>query len=434
MLKATAITLSNGFEIALIISVLIVWLRHTGNSRFSKWIYSGTAASAVIGWVVLYLLKWSGPKKESFTGWTMAVSFILEIALLIWVIRERKLHTRKNNAAQLLWSRGGVRTVFICLTSVCLTVLPVMRILQFPSSIFIQTYSVVNTELILKFTGGLLGLVCSILFGLSFVRSTRTLSARSSVAGSVLLLAAMMLNQLFTVAQILFARGVFPLTPVTMDILIPVINNMDKYLYVLLAASFIWTVTVLLSFFRREEKLSETWNPAVQRKFKARVRNDKRWLAAIAALMVLVPALLSVEAVLANQTIELSPAEPVTPDPSQHIVIPQASVNDRNLHRFGYTAADGTIVRFIIIRKSETMYGIGFDACKICGSSGYYQKGNKVICRKCDVIMNIPTIGFEGGCNPIPLAYHMDKGNLVIASSDLEKETATFHQEDLFQH
>ncbi|NOU82192.1 DUF2318 domain-containing protein [Paenibacillus sp. LMG 31459] len=434
MLKATAITLSNGFEIALIISVLMVWLRHTGNSRFSKWIYSGTAASAVIGWAVLYLLKWSGPKKESFTGWTMAVSFIMEIALLIWIIRERKLHARKNNEALLLWSRGGVRTVFICLTTVCLTVLPVMRILQFPSNIFIQTYSVVNTELILKFTGGLLGMVCSLMFGLSFVRSTRTLSARSSVAGSVLLLAAMMLNQLFTVAQILFARGVFPLTPVTMKILIPVINNMDKYLYVLLAASFIWTVTVLLSFIRRQEKLSETWNPAVQRKFKARVRNDKRWLAAIATLMVLVPALLSVEAVLANQTIELSPAEPVTPDASQHIVIPQASVNDRNLHRFGYTAADGTIVRFIIIRKSETMYGIGFDACKICGSSGYYQKGNKVICRKCDVIMNIPTIGFEGGCNPIPLAYHMDKGNLVIASSDLEKETATFHQEDLFQH
>lgn len=434
MLKATVITLSNGFEIALIISVLIVWLRHTGNSRFSKWIYSGTAASAVISWAVLYLLKWSGPKKESFTGWTMAVSFILEIALLIWVLRERKLHARKNNAAQLLWGRGGLRTVFIFLTAVCLTVLPVMRILQFPSSIFIQTYSVVNTELILKFTGGLLGLVCSLMFGLSFLRSTRTLSARSSVAGSVLLLAAMMFNQLFTVAQILFARGVFPLTPLTMKILVPVINNMDKYLYVLLGASFIWTVTVLLSFIRRQEKLSETWNPAVQRKFKARVRNDKRWLAAIAALMVLVPALLSVEAVLANQVIELSPAEPVTPDASHQIVIPQASVDDRNLHRFGYTAADGTIVRFIIIRKSETMYGIGFDACKICGSSGYYQKGNKVICRKCDVIMNIPTIGFEGGCNPIPLAYHMDKGNLVIASSDLEKETATFHQEDLFQH
>ncbi|MDQ0195410.1 Fe-S-containing protein [Paenibacillus wynnii] len=434
MLKATAITLGNGFEISLIISVLIVWLRHIGNGHFFRWIFAGTGTAAVIGWVVLYILKWSGPKKESFTGWTMALCFILEILFLIWLRKERKLYTGQINGARFLWGRGRAGKIFIFLTAAFMTMLPLIRILQFPSSIFIQTYSVVNTELILKFTGGLLGLVFSFLFGMSFLRSTRTLSARSSVAGSVLLLGAMMLNQIFTVAQILFARGVFPLTPLTMKILIPIINNMDKYLYVLLGASFIWTVTVLLSFRRRKEKLSGEWNPAVQRKFKARVRNDKRWLASIAGLMVLVPSLLGVEAVLASQTVELSPAEPVTPDASQQIVIPHTSVDDRNLHRFGYTAADGTIVRFIIIRKSETMYGIGFDACKICGSSGYYQKNNKVICRKCDVIMNISTIGFEGGCNPIPLAYHMDKGNLVIASSDLEKETATFHQEDLFQH
>ncbi|MBW4082722.1 Fe-S-containing protein [Paenibacillus sp. S150] len=434
MLKAISITLGNGFEVALIISVLIVWLRHAGSSALSRWVYGGAGFAAIAGCAVLYALKWSGPKKESFTGWTMAVCFILEVLYLIWISKARKVDSAAAHTAHSLWTRGTVGKIFIFLTAASLTVLPLMRVLQFPSSIFIQTYSVVNTELILKFTGGLLGLVFSFLFAMSFLRSTRTLSVRSSVAGSVLLLAAMMLNQIFTVAQILFARGVFPLTPLTMKILVPIINNMDKYLYVLLGASLIWTVTVLLSFKRRKEKLSETWNPAVQRKFKARVRNDKRWLASIAGLMVLVPSLLSVEAVLANQTIELSPAEPVTPDASRQIVIPAASVDDRNLHRFGYTAADGTIVRFIIIRKSETMYGVGFDACKICGSSGYYQKNNKVICRKCDVIMNIPTIGFEGGCNPIPLAYHMDKGNLVIAGSDLEQETATFHQEDLFQH
>lgn len=434
MLKAISITLGNGFEVGLVVSVLIVWLRHAGSRSSSRWVYGGMGAAAAIGYIVLYVLKWSGPKKESFTGWAMAACFIMEILFLIWIIKARKVPPAPETAAHTLWSRGIVGKIFIFLTAALLTVLPLMRVLQFPSSIFIQTYSVVNTELILKFTGGVLGLVFCFLFGLSFLRSTRTLSVRSSVAGSILLLAAIMLNQIFTVTQILFARGVFPLTPLTMKILVPIINNMDKYLYVLLGASLIWTVMVLLSFKSRKEKLSETWNPAVQRKFKARVRSDKRWLASIAGLMVLVPSLLSVEAVLANQTIELSPAVPVTPDASQHIVIPAASVDDRNLHRFGYTAADGTVVRFIIIRKSETMYGIGFDACKICGSSGYYQKNNKVICRKCDVIMNIPTIGFEGGCNPIPLAYHMDKGNLIIASSDLEKETATFHQEDMFQH
>lgn len=224
------------------------------------------------------------------------------------------------------------------------------------------------------------------------------------------------------------------MTPLAMKILVPIINNMDKYLYVLLGASLLWTVMIVWSFIRRKEAVSEEWNSAVKRKFNARKRNNKRWLASIAGVMVIIPTLLGVEAVLANKTIELSPAEPMTPDANHQISIPQASVDDHNLHRFGYTAADGTIVRFIIIRKSETMYGIGFDACKICGSSGYYQKNNKIICRKCDVVMNIPTIGFEGGCNPIPLTYRMDQGNLVIASSDLEKETATFQQEDLFNH
>ncbi len=432
MLKAISIILGNGFEAALVISVIIVWLRHTGNSHLSRWVFGGAGFATIVAWVVLYALKWSGPKKETFTGWAMAVGFIMEIAFLIWISKARKSHSEPNSAAHDPWSEGRVVNIFIFITAASLTVLPLMRILLFPSSIFIQTYSVVNTELILKFTGGLTGGILCYIFGISFLRNTRALTLRSSLAGSLVLLAALMLNQLFTVVQILFARGVFPLTPLAMKILIPIINNMDKYLYVLLGASLIWTVTVLWSFSKSREKLSAEWNPAVQRKFKASVRNNRRWLASVAGLMVIIPTLLGVEAIFANKTIELSPAEPVKPDTNHEIVIPRASVDDHNLHRYGYTAADGTLVRFIIIRKSETMYGIGFDACKICGSSGYYEKNGKVICRKCDVVMNIPTIGFEGGCNPIPLAYHMDKGNLVISSSDLEKETATFQQEDLF--
>ncbi|MCL6606209.1 MAG: Fe-S-containing protein [Paenibacillus sp.] len=432
MLKAIAIILGNGFEIALIVSVIIIWLQHTQNGQYSRWVFGGAGFAGIVGWVVLYSLKWSGPKKESFTGWVMGISILMEILFLIWMLKESKKRLEAEEVRGFQLNSKTVKIIIVLLTAAFLTVLPFMRILLFPSSIFIQTYSVVNTELVLKFTGGLIGLIFCFIFGLSFLRSTRTLPIRSSLAGSVVLLAALILNELFTVVQILFARGVFPLTPFVMKILVPIINNMDKYLYVLLSASLLWTVMVLWNFIRRKEAVSEDWNPAVQRKFKASKRNNRRWLATIAGLMVIIPTLLGVEAVLANKTIELSPAEPVTPDINHQIIIPRASIDDRNLHRFGYTAADGTIVRFIIIRKSETMYGIGFDACKICGSSGYYQKNGKIICRKCDVIMNIATIGFEGGCNPIPLAYQMDQGSLVIASSDLEKETVTFQQEDLF--
>ena len=69
--------------------------------------------------------------------------------------------------------------------------------------------------------------------------------------------------------------------------------------------------------------------------------------------------------------------------------------------------------------------GVGFDACEVCGNAGYYERGSQVVCKRCDVVMNINTIGFKGGCNPIPLAYEVGDGNLVFRLEDLlagEKE------------
>ena len=48
-----------------------------------------------------------------------------------------------------------------------------------------------------------------------------------------------------------------------------------------------------------------------------------------------------------------------------------------------------------------------------------------MVCKRCDVVMNVNTIGFKGGCNPIPLAYEVSGGNLVFRLEELlagEKE------------
>ena len=90
-------------------------------------------------------------------------------------------------------------------------------------------------------------------------------------------------------------------------------------------------------------------------------------------------------------------------------------VSDGMLHRYGYTAEDGTVIRFIIIQKpNSTAYGIGLDACEICGETGYYQRGDMVVCNLCDVVMNINTIGFKGGCNPIVIDYSIADGNIIV--------------------
>jgi uncharacterized membrane protein len=102
------------------------------------------------------------------------------------------------------------------------------------------------------------------------------------------------------------------------------------------------------------------------------------------------------------------------------------AVNDFHLHRFEWQTPNGVIVRWIVVRKpNSAAYGVGLDACEVCGNAGYYERGGLVVCRRCDVVMNTNTIGFKGGCNPIPLNYEVDGGNLAFSMADLiagEKE------------
>jgi uncharacterized membrane protein len=123
--------------------------------------------------------------------------------------------------------------------------------------------------------------------------------------------------------------------------------------------------------------------------------------------------------------VELSPAEPMTLA-GEEILIPITQVEDGHLHRFVYTASDNTEVRFIVIKKNDAAYGVGLDACDICGPTGYYERKNEVICRLCDVVMNKSTIGFKGGCNPVPLAYTLRSGSMVIETINLENEKTRF--------
>lgn len=106
--------------------------------------------------------------------------------------------------------------------------------------------------------------------------------------------------------------------------------------------------------------------------------------------------------------------------------IPFSQVEDGHLHRFAYTAAYGTEMRFIIILKNGGAYGVGLDACETCGDAGYYEQDGKIICKRCDVAINLATIGFKGGCNPIPFPYQVDDGAIIIHAADLDALSAHF--------
>ena len=83
-------------------------------------------------------------------------------------------------------------------------------------------------------------------------------------------------------------------------------------------------------------------------------------------------------------------------------------------------------MRFIIVQKKGTSFGVGFDACEVCGNVGYYERKNEVVCNRCDVVMNKNTIGLKGGCNPIPLEYSIEDGGIVVYTEALDRESYRF--------
>ena len=109
-------------------------------------------------------------------------------------------------------------------------------------------------------------------------------------------------------------------------------------------------------------------------------------------------------------------------DPVGSIVrVPVSQAQDGALHLFTVNAGSQSL-RFMIIKKPNG-WGVALDACRICGAEGYRQDGQNVVCRHCASAIFIPSIGDQGGCNPIGVPARLDGGDIVIDISGLAEKS-----------
>lgn len=188
---------------------------------------------------------------------------------------------------------------------------------------------------------------------------------------------------------------------------------------------FLWIGAILaillaVIFFSKNIKVTDPYdNPAQKRKLRARNRKNRRTSAGILALVVFFVVTLTAIKSFDTRVVELSAPETYTVEDGK-ILVSMESVSDGHLHRFEYKTDKNIHVRWIVVKKpGSASFGVGLDACEVCGNAGYYERNGQVICKRCDVVMNINTIGFKGGCNPIPLSYEVNEGNLVFLVEDL---------------
>ena len=189
-------------------------------------------------------------------------------------------------------------------------------------------------------------------------------------------------------------------------------SNHDKiFIFAILAAAACVPVLLLLRSFHITEPYK---NNAERRKLLKKLQVNRRWAAAAVLCMLLSLVNITWFKSIVTRAVDLAPIEECKIS-GHDMVVPFEQVEDGHLHRFAYTTEDNVQIRSIIIKKPDSSsYGIGLDACDICGETGYYEKDGQVVCKLCDVVMNINTIGFKGGCNPIVIPYTIENGSIVV--------------------
>lgn len=389
------------------------------------------AAAGVAAAAVMAYFKETTNKVDS-EMWNIRIMCVTLAALLVFYIFSNfaveKIGGKISKAAAAV-------AAAVVLAGICLDTLP--SVFLYPWGFVDSEESILSTEFIFKASGCIFGIIIVLVAALA-VKHGADNSDRRFV--SVLLkctLLASALRQLGSALSSLKIRirtghikGAFA---VDMNAFLKqgfmtkftrlVSNHKEYFIYAVMLIVLLLPVSMWIRSFRAHETYD---NPAQHRKIRAKWRSRRRWASAAVVCGLISVMNLTVVKAYNEKAAELTPAE----DCEMHdgaMYVSLDKVGDGHLHRFAYITENNVDIRFIVIKKPNSQsYGIGLDACDICGKTGYYEKGDQVVCNRCDVVMNTNTIGFKGGCNPIPIEYKIEKGYIIVPISVLAEYEKVF--------
>jgi uncharacterized membrane protein len=428
MLRYLIQVVENLLAPGILISLLWAAIDKTGGED-RKWRALWGCAAGTGAALILAVLRRTTAliNRSVFNQWTLSFAVVLGIAVLYFLWAKPKQAGGGEAAAEGSRKRpffgGDLPGTVNALLLAALFFYALPTIFLYPTEFALTGETIFSTDFLFKLIGFCAGLFAAALTALALYRTARQGSFRFLRAALSVVLVVSVCNQFILVVQFLMARRIIPIIRWLFRIVAAAVNNQIIFLYMLMGISFSLPLALFITGLRQPRTGK---NPAESRKIRAGLRTSRlRCLTLTAGFAFSVLALTVIKDYTRREVV-LSPAEPMTLE-GEEILIPITQVEDGHLHRFVYTASDNTEVRFIVIKKNAVAYGVGLDACDICGPTGYYERKNEVICRLCDVVMNISTIGFKGGCNPVPLAYSLRSGSMVIETIDLENEKTRFH-------
>jgi len=410
MFESAVVTLREGVEAALIVAIVLGYLRKTNRSDLAKSAYIGLVAAAMFAVAAAILFRRFEINEDLWLeGWGMLIASAFVATMVIWMWRtaSRMKGDIENRIGQAASSASGNFSFGIFIFVFLMVAREGIETVLFLAAVRFNTTKMMN------FVGGLIGLGLAIVFGFLFVKGSIRINLRKffSITSVILLVVAIQL--LISGLHGLSEAQVLPASEREMAIIGPIVQN-QAFFYIIIL---VLTGLMLIWQRQRPQALPVDANPAERRKALHLARRERMWTRSLGAL-----ALLSITMITAQFVYSAAPTTTTEQvfKGGEPVNIQVSRVDDGKLHHFSYTAADGTNVRFILIKLDSGKIGVALDACQICGDKGYYQQGQEIICRNCTAAINPASIGQSGGCNPIDLNAKQDGQDITIQPADLD--------------
>jgi FTR1 family protein len=357
--------------------------------------------------------------EDGFEGLLMLAAGVLVVTMIVWmnrVARHLKKHIEQRVEAYAQqstraagWGIGFF--VFLMVVREGAELVLILRAVEL-SSAGVQVW-----------IGTGLGIAIAVAVGLFFFQGTLRIPLHRFFAATSTILMVVAFQLLLTGLHELSEAMWLPSSKREMATIGPIVRNEVFFFVVILGVA---ALVVLREWFSAKSPApTEAANSADRRMREWEFRRQKRWSFAAAILCVAVVLSFAAEYVYARAVTAPVRAQVLVAQNGQ-VNIPLSELTDSSLHF--YTAdVSGTVIRFLVIHKQNGDFAAALDACQICGTAGYRQEGQNVICRNCGAAIYIPSIGESGGCNPIAVKSRVEGGQVIVDVSALANAVSTIH-------
>ena len=410
MLSSFLIALREGVEAALVVGIVLVYLNRTGRAHLVRWVWGGVVAAIASSLAIAIALERWQVSEDGFEGLMLLVAAVFVVTMIVWMNRvarhlKKEIEERVEKQAEKAAFSAGIGLaafVFMMVAREGAELALILRAVE------------ISTEGLAVWIGTIVGLCVAIAVGFFFFHGTLKISLAKffSATSTILILVAVQLA--LTGIHELSEAMWLPSSKAEMAYVGPIVRNEFFFFTVILGAA---ALLVLREWMAARSRAAENVSDAAERRrLEWERRKQRRW--AFASVLTCTAVILILAAEFAYTHVTATPEARSLQAENGAVRIPLSEISDANLHIYSVDA-NGSSLRFLVIRKPNGSWGTALDACLICGTAGYRQDGANVVCRNCASAIYVPTIGEAGGCNPIGVPSRAESGALVIDVASL---------------